>query len=372
MIITLDLAAEQVSVELDATTTVIDFATIAAQGGWTKDKVISMTLDNIDPETALNVTMTCDETAFLRNIINHIAQQRGSEDDYYNDRNIYKLWRLLDGDTDADIEADLQNIESQRMLLEQGKTDHLQAVDVVLAEHLDKMAANTARAAKEKQLNDAQYNYDSVVIILSGYDSGNGFLIGAFAEFLPGDLQDDLNIYIGDQIAVNELVVAAAAKTDDMNRFIALIAWLEQQIANLDPGDPNYAADLAALEAQVVTAEGNRDAASNDLDVINTNLATARATLKVDEVPVFQGLETFRDDQLALVTTYTDELADMPYYEDLGDAPAKAEVAVVNSEEMRRMIFAVSDATKPNINLRNVSPELVYQAYDRRGESINP
>lgn len=371
MLITLDVASSQVSIELNEITTVVDFSTITADVSWTSNKKIAIVLDNIDAETSTNLRISLNESSFLRNITHHIETQRDNVNDYYNERNTYKLWRLLDGDSESDIELDIQNIESQRYALESIKTEYLANEDASLADHLAKMQANTDRAEKEKQLNTAQYNYDSTIIILSGYDSGNGLLIGAFSEYLPLDLQGYVSTYVSDQMAINELLVSANLKTDEINRFIGLKANLEQRIANLDPEDPNYAGDLAALEAQVDDAQGGIDAASNDLDVINFNLNAARATLKVDEAPVLTGLQQFRDDQLALIETYTSELADMPYYENLGAAPEKTEIGTVVSTEMRKLLAAVNDESKPQITLRNVSRELVYQSYERRGVSLN-
>lgn len=370
MIITLDLIASQVSIDYDSVITVIDFTTISASDIWTSQQMISVTLDNVDPDTMENITMSFEHGTFLRNIVHHIASQRSSESDYYNERNIYKLWRLLNGETNADIEPDLQNIESQRMALESAKSAYRDAEDAVITEHVAKMDANTARAEKEAQLNAAQYNYDSLVIILSGYDSQQTLTIGAFVDYLPAGLQSLYTTYSNSQFAVNALVVSASAKTDELNKYVAVKAYIDHQIDILDPEDPNYASKLAALEAQTVTNDGNIDASSNDLDAINFNLNTARGQLKIDEAPFVSGLQEFRDEQLALVTTYTAELVDMPYYENLGAAPEKTELPSVVSEEMRRMLYAVSDEAKPNINLRNVSPELVYQAYDRRGEGI--
>lgn len=81
------------------------------------------------------------KVSFLQNLISYNKVLRG-EEEYEYDKQEYILYRLLEGDTYRDIEADIANIERQRKTLDDRKEEHKALEQQLIAEHVEKENEN--------------------------------------------------------------------------------------------------------------------------------------------------------------------------------------------------------------------------------------
>ena len=77
----------------------------------------------------------------MQNLIYNNKDLRGDET-YEYDKQQYILYRILEGDTYRDIEADIANIERQRKALDDRKEEHKALEQQLIAEHVEKEKEN--------------------------------------------------------------------------------------------------------------------------------------------------------------------------------------------------------------------------------------
>lgn len=127
--------------ELDGISIDVDFDQILNSKDWEVAKVISLTYqDNVGRKLKTQLT----RNAFIDNIITHNAEMRDKAitGAYDYDKQEYILYRLLEGDTYQDIEADIANIERQRKALDDRKEEHKALEQQLIAEHVEKEKEN--------------------------------------------------------------------------------------------------------------------------------------------------------------------------------------------------------------------------------------
>lgn len=66
--------------------------------------------------------------SFLNNLCHHDSSERGHADDYENERTIYKLYCLLEGQDLDEVEEGLKNLEEQKALLKAKKKEEIDQI----------------------------------------------------------------------------------------------------------------------------------------------------------------------------------------------------------------------------------------------------
>jgi len=109
------------------------------------------------------VSMSLSRESFLDNLCHHDQNERGHPDDYENEKAIYTIYRLLDGDDIGDIEADIKNIEKQKALLKAKKKeeiDQITAKRVLESLRKERGQREAELVAVHTKLSDAQKSYE--------------------------------------------------------------------------------------------------------------------------------------------------------------------------------------------------------------------
>lgn len=96
-------------------------AELKKQDSFNNDGVINLQLSE-------KTSMSLSRDSFLDNLCHHDADERGHPNDYDNEKAIYTIYRLLEGDTLSDIEDDIANIEKQKSLLKAKKKEEIDQI----------------------------------------------------------------------------------------------------------------------------------------------------------------------------------------------------------------------------------------------------
>ena len=114
------------------------FDDVLASQDWINNRQVVMTYRD---STGLYYRTQLLKEPFLQNLIYNNKDLRGDET-YEYDKQQYILYRILEGDTYRDIEADIANIERQRKTLDDRKEEHKALEQQLIAEHVEKENEN--------------------------------------------------------------------------------------------------------------------------------------------------------------------------------------------------------------------------------------
>lgn len=114
------------------------FSDVLDSQDWINNRQVVMTYRG---STGLYCRTQLLKEPFLQNLIYNNKDLRGDET-YEYDKQQYILYRLLEGDTYRDIEADIANIERQRKTLDDRKEEHKALEQQLIAEHVEKENEN--------------------------------------------------------------------------------------------------------------------------------------------------------------------------------------------------------------------------------------
>lgn len=153
MITSIDFKKKQFTYLHDTVETTVLFSDVEASEAWVKNKVIRFEhLDSIGRKCGT----TLARNAFIDNIAFNNRELRGDEL-YDLDKNIFLLYRFLDGETLANAKAEVENIEVQRAALDERKAEYKAMVDQIIVDHVALEDANAeikAHKAKVEQLGN--------------------------------------------------------------------------------------------------------------------------------------------------------------------------------------------------------------------------
>ena len=114
------------------------FSDVLDSQDWINNRQVVMTYRG---STGLYCRTQLLKEPFLQNLIYNNKDLRGDET-YEYDKQQYILYRILEGDTYRDIEADIANIERQRKTLDDRKEEHKALEQQLIAEHVEKENEN--------------------------------------------------------------------------------------------------------------------------------------------------------------------------------------------------------------------------------------
>ena len=114
------------------------FSDVLDSQDWINNRQVVMTYRD---STGLYYRTQLLKEPFLQNLIYNNKDLRGDET-YEYDKQQYILYRILEGDTYRDIEADIANIERQRKTLDDRKEEHKALEQQLIAEHVEKENEN--------------------------------------------------------------------------------------------------------------------------------------------------------------------------------------------------------------------------------------
>ena len=114
------------------------FSDVLDSQDWINNRQVVMTYRD---STGLYYRTQLLKEPFLQNLIYNNKDLRGDET-YEYDKQQYILYRILEGDTYRDIEADIANIERQRKALDDRKEEHKALEQQLIAEHVEKEKEN--------------------------------------------------------------------------------------------------------------------------------------------------------------------------------------------------------------------------------------
>lgn len=150
MITSIDYKKKQFTYLHDSVETTFLFRDIESSDAWVKNKVISF--EHLD-SFGKKCRTTLSRNAFTDNIAFHNKEMRG-DTMYELDRNIFLLYRHLEGETLANAHLEVENIEKQRKELDDRKRAYKERVDAIIKAHVEKENENAEIKASKEKLNE--------------------------------------------------------------------------------------------------------------------------------------------------------------------------------------------------------------------------
>lgn len=372
MTITVDFVEEEFTYTISGANTVKTFAEITGGSGGSLENGTVF----FDSDTVPVYNVALFKNSFL-GLVTHTPAADRSADKYAQAALIYKLIRVLEGESEANAEAEIENLEDQYDALDAEKQTLFTANDTAISDWVDSKANNDAYTAKaveiaslefaiaRKQAIKAELTNNVAPIDLWDYDRDNDILtwqstynnlIKARIEYADTltKLEDVFMTFKGSaetdilQEDYQELLDARDAIVDDIN--------------TLDTEDPAYAVNKETLERQLTLNQqylSEKKAAlfTNITAVIEANQATNVTAVNDLHVVFFDALTAQLTTDAATLADLEDEYETMPHDDELPEVPEKEELTVPVSVMMRKMIYVANDDGWPDVDLSNVTPE---------------
>lgn len=370
MITDIDYVGETFTYTLSGVDTVIAFGDITASAQWTDNGIISFESDTV-PVYIVQL--------FKESFLGEVTKRRlagRSANEYVQAKDVYRLYRVLEGASEATADAEMDNLEDQYDALDTDKQALFTANDTAVSDWVDSKANNDAYALKaveianletamaRKQAIKAELTNNIVPFDLWDYDRDNDILkwqstynnlLTARIEYADalGNLENVFMTYKG------------SAETDilqeDYQELIDARDTIVNSINTLDTEDPSYAYQRETLQQQLTLnqqylSQKKADIFTNITDLITTNNAGNITAANELHVVFFDALTAQLVTDTADLSDLEDEYAGMPHDDELPDAPEKEALEVPVSVMMRKMIFVANDDEWEGVTLANVTP----------------
>ncbi len=368
MITNVDYVSEEFTYTISSVDTVVTFASVSAENG-----CISF-LSDTTPEFSVTIT----KKAFLE-LIPHTPSADRSSDQYEQAKTVYKLVRVIEGESEANAEAEIANLEAQYDALKADKDAINDGNDTAIETWIEHRDANETKALKQTEIDTLELQISQKNEIITGIT--NGALSESIWDF---DRADDIlqwkdtylnllttKINLANTLnTINEPAVFTTFKgsaeldilQEDYAELLDAQSQLFQDFYALDPESPSYAFDKESLEQSInlnikYVAEKKAALLSELADNIATN-QTANAEAITDLLAVFSdALAAQLVTDASTLADLEDEYDALPSYDEEPEVPEKTEITMPISRMMKKMIFVANDDTWPDVTLANVTVE---------------
>ncbi len=324
MITNLDLVGEEVTYTLDGVNTVVSFATILASDQWNDNGVIRLDLTG-------GKSATLFKDIFLSNLAFNSPTQRGTTE-YEQDTLTYMLYRVLEGEVEADVQDEIDNLVAQRALMEADKTTWKDGVNAQIIEWTEIDANNQAVIAAQSLVDNLNIEKDAIDAAIAIYVNNGGI------QYIPSDPESDIALKIDQITKLNETIIVF---NEELTALNVTLTSLNAQIAYLE-GQPNYAnlPDLQAQVAALVIQVSDTEDLITDKEQYISGATDTRIFRESEGKDIL-------DAMLVDVTAERDDAQDAldaldPYDDTIGDGPTITPLDFRISVQMRKLYYVVT------------------------------
>lgn len=338
MIIDVDYVGETFTYSYGGVNTVMDFATITASAIWTDHGVIGF-----DTDSAPSYRINLSRNAFLDNIAYQSKATRADDTNYDQDVAIYKLYRVLEGKTTTEAQAEIDNIEAQRDAVDVLKQDYKDSTETLITDYLQAVTDNATRDTFYINKAALQSRIDYVSGAIAAYVNNQGI------QYWSEDPDDPVMVYVNMIAKVNDVVIAktdaiAAAQGLYDQNAASIAAWINS---------PEYNTDLS-LQALVTSTQAANVDLQDQIDSLNTDLTGALSTRAYREGQAKDEMDTMLADLNSQMDTMETNELSLPAYTEVGDRPEIPAMDFIGSVLMKKLYFITNDDTWPDTDLSNV------------------
>ena len=355
MITNLDFDNEELVFTFNGQNTLIDFDTIRNSSAWTDSHIINLTL--------IDGGFTAIPNGFLDNLAISNRDNRKNPADYDQAALIYKLYRFLDGQTLADIEAEIANVEAQRVLLEAEEQTVEDARVAVITSYVNDQTNNDliedhylVKASVEQKI--AYANNVSAL-----YANNQGF------QYVSYDAEDPVMPFVEVLSGIFNNILAKSQELAPIKVRYNDIKSITAKLINTGDYNDNLETQqrVADLQAESNTLNAQMVAIQGDIDDLEDDKAAA-------EQDAYAALQTYT----AALTVQLNDLvaaeADLPTYVELPTVPEVPNTSFDVATQMRKLYYICSVAQEgwSNPTLATVSVSDIASYENDYGEIILP
>lgn len=358
MIISIDAVMREFVYDTGNGYLTVSFDSIKESIPWKTSGVVTVSYKN---PLGQDCFTSISSSSFLENIAHHLPEHRDRATDYEQDVLAYKIYRLLQGETEEAIDAEVKNVYEQRVRLEERKKSHKKKVNESLVRFMEKKKAVMDRSDVLSEINSVVADTLECVRVITHFED------------------------TGELLRIREDLTQRERMSEVWKMLTDLDADNVKYSIQLQEAKENLAFNQEALNADRDSLEVAKD---HEKDKFQNGIERAGRMVQkyTDEVDTYQAqvndiTEKRRDLERSVVEVLKeiavvsknkfDELSEkvskMPDYPDLGDAPDDVpEMGFIVSEEMNKMVAAAKDKDIPEVNLRNMTPELAKSALESK------
>lgn len=324
MITDLDLVGEELTYTSGGVNTVIPFATITASDEWTTSGLIKLELTG-------GQTVGLQRNSFMDNLAFNSPTERGAEF-YEQDTLTYMLYRILEGEIEADVQDEIDNLVAQRELILADKTAWKDGVNAQIVEWTEIDANNQAVIVAQSLVDNLNIEKAAIDDAIAIYINDGGI------QYIPSDPESDIALKIDQITKLNETIIFF---NDELTALNVTLTSLNSQIAYLE-GQPNYAnlPDLQAQVAALVIQVSDTEDLITDKEQDITDATNTRIFRESEGKDIL-------DAMLVDVTAERDDAQDAldaldPYDDTIGDGPEITPLDFRISVQMRKLYYVVT------------------------------
>lgn len=359
--ISVDYLNSQFTYTFNGYNTIIDFSDVTSSYSWTTLGIITITL--ISGEiTSLN------RNGFIDTIKATNRDSSGNIDAYDENKTLYKLYRVLDGLSESEADAEIANLEAIRDSVDGDLTSNKATNDTAISDWGSQVDANSSRAVAGVAIASLTATIDTKNTIVTYFTDNHTLLpnVWDYADttittiketYYDPLIEDIIQVQIEkdgvskyyDQMQgfdpnffpLNNSTIITAAS--DFNTALSNIKLLTAQIDNLNPDDPNYSSDEATLNASLTTNRSNLSSAKsildNELDGLLTDKRDSLFSIASQIIAQVNLQITSDQSSLASMTTAFEA---MPNYNP-DPVPTKILFDDIRGLDMKKMFYIVND-----------------------------
>lgn len=336
----------------------VTFDSIKESAPWKSDGMVTISYRNeLDQECFTSFS----KRSFLDNIAHHLPEQRSKPEDYEQDVLTYKLYRLLEGESEESIDSEVANVYSQRLKLETRKDDYKKTVNKSIVEFMKKKKAVMDRNAVLNDISRLVVDTLECVRVVSHFEE-TGELLMIREDLLQRENMVDVWKMFSDVNSEHVKYSVLLQEAEDNLKFNKSL--LDADRASLEVAKEE---DKEKFEQGIERAGRMVVKYTDEVATLNDRLKALtenRRELEKSVVEVLKEIRVLAQNQFELLK---EKIASMPDYPDLGEAPDDIEdMGFVVSEEMKKMIAAANSKDMPEVTLKNMTPELAKSAFESK------